>query len=89
MQELAKACHSGSSVEHPALALKAQTNLCKTLLPTLLGLLRLVKAEFTIKGGSRRAEKSRKVLMMMKAAKLGFFLIFFNFDPATMSSLLA
>ena len=45
MQELAKACHSGSSVEHPALALKAQTNLCKTLLPTLLGLLRLVKAE--------------------------------------------
>ena len=25
----------------------------------------------TIKGGSRRAEKSRKVLMMMKAAKLG------------------
>ena len=24
----------------------------------------------TIKGGSRRAEKSRKVLMMMKAAKL-------------------
>ena len=27
---------------------------------------------FTIKGGSRRAEKSRKVLMMMmKAAKLG------------------
>ena len=45
MQELAKACHSGSSVEHPALALKAQTNLCKTLLPTLLGLLRLVRAE--------------------------------------------
>ena len=27
---------------------------------------------FTIKGGSRRAEKSRKVLMMMKAAKLGW-----------------
>ena len=26
----------------------------------------------TIKGGSRRAEKSRKVLMMMKAAKLGW-----------------
>ena len=25
----------------------------------------------TIKGGYRRAEKSRKVLMMMKAAKLG------------------
>ena len=25
---------------------------------------------FTIKGGSRRAEKSRKVLMMMNAAKL-------------------
>ena len=25
---------------------------------------------FTIKGGYRRAEKSRKVLMMMKAAKL-------------------
>ena len=42
MQELAKACHSGTSVEHPALALKAQTSLCKTLVPTLLGLLRLV-----------------------------------------------
>ena len=27
---------------------------------------------FTIKGGSRRAEKSRKVLMMMKVAKLGW-----------------
>jgi len=27
---------------------------------------------FTIKGGSRRAEKSRKELMMMKAAKLGW-----------------
>ena len=26
----------------------------------------------TIKGGYRRAEKSRKVLMMMKAAKLGW-----------------
>ena len=26
----------------------------------------------TIKGGSRRAEKSRKVLMMMKAAKQGW-----------------
>ena len=26
----------------------------------------------TIKGASRRAEKSRKVLMMMKAAKLGW-----------------
>ena len=26
----------------------------------------------TIKGGSRRAEKSRKVLMMMKAVKLGW-----------------
>ena len=26
----------------------------------------------TIKGGSRRAEKSKKVLMMMKAAKLGW-----------------
>ena len=26
----------------------------------------------TIKGGSRRAEKSRKVLMMMLAAKLGW-----------------
>ena len=26
----------------------------------------------TIKGGSRRAEKSRKVLMMMKAAKLTY-----------------
>ena len=26
----------------------------------------------TIKGSSRRAEKSRKVLMMMKAAKLGW-----------------
>ena len=26
----------------------------------------------TIKGGSRRAEKCRKVLMMMKAAKLGW-----------------
>ena len=26
----------------------------------------------TIKGGSRRAEKIRKVLMMMKAAKLGW-----------------
>ena len=26
----------------------------------------------TIKGGSRRAEKSRKVLMMMKATKLGW-----------------
>ena len=26
----------------------------------------------TIKGGSRRAEKSHKVLMMMKAAKLGW-----------------
>ena len=26
----------------------------------------------TSKGGSRRAEKSRKVLMMMKAAKLGW-----------------
>ena len=26
----------------------------------------------TIKGGSRRAEKSREVLMMMKAAKLGW-----------------
>ena len=30
------------------------------------------KDNFTIKGGSRRAEKSRKVLMMMKAAKLGW-----------------
>ena len=28
--------------------------------------------KYTIKGGSRRAEKSRKVLMMMKAAKLGW-----------------
>jgi hypothetical protein len=27
---------------------------------------------FTSKGGSRRAEKSRKVLMMMKAANLGW-----------------
>ena len=27
--------------------------------------------QITIKGGSRRAGKSRKVLMMMKAAKLG------------------
>ena len=27
---------------------------------------------YTIKGGNRRAEKSRKVLMMMKAAKLGW-----------------
>ena len=27
---------------------------------------------YTIKGGSRRAKKSRKVLMMMKAAKLGW-----------------
>ena len=27
---------------------------------------------FTIKGGSRRAEKSRKVMLMMKAAKLGW-----------------
>ena len=27
---------------------------------------------YTIKGGYRRAEKSRKVLMMMKAAKLGW-----------------
>ena len=27
---------------------------------------------FTIKGGYRRAEKSCKVLMMMKAAKLGW-----------------
>ena len=27
---------------------------------------------FTMKGGSRRAELSRKVLMMMKAAKLGW-----------------
>ena len=26
----------------------------------------------TTKGGSRRADKSRKVLMMMKAAKLGW-----------------
>ncbi len=26
----------------------------------------------TIKGGSRRAEKSRKVLMILKAAKLGW-----------------
>ena len=31
-----------------------------------------LRHEFTIKGGSRRAEKSRKVLMMMKAAKLGW-----------------
>ena len=30
------------------------------------------KKKITIKGGSRRAEKSRKVLMMMKAAKLGW-----------------
>ena len=30
------------------------------------------KCGITIKGGSRRAEKSRKVLMMMKAAKLGW-----------------
>ena len=29
-------------------------------------------ARITIKGGSRRAEKSCKVLMMMKAAKLGW-----------------
>ena len=29
-------------------------------------------ALFTIKGGSRRAEKSYMVLMMMKAAKLGW-----------------
>ena len=28
--------------------------------------------KYTIKGGSRRAEKSRKELMMMKAAKLGW-----------------
>ena len=27
---------------------------------------------YTIKGGSPRAEKSRKVVMMMKAAKLGW-----------------
>ena len=33
----------------------------------------IVHSEDTIKGGSRRAEKSRKVLMMMmKAAKLGW-----------------
>ena len=31
-----------------------------------------VKENITIKGGSRRAEKSRKVLMMIKAAKLGW-----------------
>ena len=30
------------------------------------------KDKDTIKGGSRRAEKSSKVLMMMKAAKLGW-----------------
>ena len=30
------------------------------------------KVIITIKGGSRRAEQSRKVLMMMKAAKLGW-----------------
>ena len=29
-----------------------------------------ISIKLTIKGGSRRAEKSRKVLMMMKAAKL-------------------
>ena len=29
-------------------------------------------SSYTIKGGSRRAEKSCKVLMMMKAAKLGW-----------------
>ena len=34
---------------------------------------KLKRARFDIiKGGSRRAEKSRKVLMMMKAAKLGW-----------------
>ena len=33
--------------------------------------LKVCSKEYTIKGGSRRAEKSRKVLMMMKAAKLG------------------
>ena len=32
----------------------------------------LVCSFYTIKDGSRRAEKSRKVLMMMKAAKLGW-----------------
>ena len=32
----------------------------------------VLKINFTIKGGSRRAKKSRKVLMMMKAAKLGW-----------------
>ena len=31
-----------------------------------------VHSVYTIKGGSRRAEKSHKVLMMMKAAKLGW-----------------
>ena len=32
----------------------------------------MIGAPGTIKGGSRRAEKSCKVLMMMKAAKLGW-----------------
>ena len=32
----------------------------------------ILEASVTIKGGSRRAGKSRKVLMMMKAAKLGW-----------------
>ena len=31
-----------------------------------------VTIDITIKGGSRRAEKSCKVLMLMKAAKLGW-----------------
>ena len=40
---------------------------------TLFRLQFLKKDHFTIKGSSRRAEKSRKVLMMMmKAAKLGW-----------------
>ncbi len=32
----------------------------------------LYKDNFTIKGGSRRSQKSHEVLMMMKAAKLEF-----------------
>ena len=47
-------------------------SILSTLNARLLAFLLNGVCKITIKGGSRRAEKSRKVLTMMKAAKLGW-----------------
>ena len=55
-----------------SLLLEAEKSFETTSMPRLKFVLPFHPRTYnTIKGGSRRAEKSRKVLMMMKAAKLG------------------